>query len=777
MPLTDPALPGLPMALDIDAILAMLRDALPECREQWELIGGRITDVRYRPGSHCVFQYQLDLRERETQHPATQLVFARVLRADERPDFPPSEQLARYAAFTDKILSTPVVYLPAARMLVYAAPLDPALPWLFDALDSMRMQHALTRLGPYQNLQVTQVTARLLKYRPQIRATFLYELHGHNDETGQEESLRFIGKMLKSSKPAQVFANAWALWQAANGHVGLARPTGYVASLNLTLQEQVPGQSLGEFVTSSQFVPLVQQTANSLAALHSLTFPLFQSRTPQDEARFARHFGTVLMTIHPQLARRIERLRDRLVSEVATRTQTRGPVHGDFHDFNILVDGERLTFIDLEGLVYGDPLVDVGRFLASMRKRALFVFGNSAKLANVAETFLAEYLTRTSANESRARLFETVFLLKSAIFPFESRRPQWQEEITTLVDEAERVFHSATRQVVTSAATVTAKPLQSFAERLRWARDGTYVQAQLDPYLRRMYDVEVTSCHITEEELTENSAHISYKVSGWRSEEPWRGALDGFLWRDRTRRTLIPELNTLRSVLAGTPDALLLPQPVAYLRLLSLVMLELPPGTSFSSLIGTPDALLAATKVAEALALLHHMPLTVHHSRSLEDELLSLHRRIDRLATTQVDLDFRLASVFAEMYQRSQAISYRLAPVLRTLHPSHLLYTGKQVAVTHVKEVTLSCPLIDVGDFLAQLTLLGIKQGNIRIIKEVAGCFRRAYMAAANVRSEDIAVCEVKTLLRLACARIERDPQAPEIENLLDHAADGLAIL
>ena len=62
--IADPALPGLAAALDLDLVLELLRAALPECRQEIDLTGGAIWNVRYKPGVYCSILYRLQLRDR-----------------------------------------------------------------------------------------------------------------------------------------------------------------------------------------------------------------------------------------------------------------------------------------------------------------------------------------------------------------------------------------------------------------------------------------------------------------------------------------------------------------------------------------------------------------------------------------------------------------------------------------------------------------------------------------------------------------------------------------
>ncbi|MEE9230942.1 MAG: aminoglycoside phosphotransferase family protein [Acidobacteriota bacterium] len=774
-PFADTTLPGLATALDMGAVLDLLRRALPECGDNLELTGGKIVDVRYEPGAHCVLLYRLKFRNRATRRSTRQLLSARLLRVDECQTSPAQELLARYDARHKNVIRTPMLYLPEARMVTYSFPIDTSLPWLFDALDPSTMKRGLNRIWAQRKVQVRKVTLELLGYTPQARATFLYEVLSEAKDRGEPELRRLVGKMHAHKGPARLFASAWALWRAADGSVGLAPPVGYIPSLRLTLQEQVHGQRLGGLASSPSFVKLVRQTARAIAAMHGLSLPLPRRRTPQDEARVVHRWGGVLTGIRPDLAWRAERLRDRLAAEIEARAQVAGPVHGDFHHTNVLVDGDHITLIDLDEIAYGDPLVDVGRFLASLRIPALRAFGNPSGLAEAGEAFLDEYLTLTPEDERRVRLFEAASLLTTASASFRIQRPGWEEEVTMFVEAAEQVFRKAGHGAVVLGVSKVREVAAPVEDWIRWATDGIYMQALLDPYIREAYGAEVTACRVATERETENGYRIRYDLSGWRGDEKWAILLHGIVRRERGGRVLFRHLSALRLALAEHPEAPLLPRPIAYLSQLKMQVVEAPCGVRFSALVGTPEALEAAKKVARALAALHHSRMELEKSCSLDDELLALRRRIERLEAIRPGLYTRAVALLAQVDRQSRAVPARITPILRTLPPHHILCLGDRVAVAEVEEVTLSHPLIDVGNFLARLTLMGITRGKVQEVAEVADRFRHAYIAAGGVSDNGVAVFEAGALLRLACTQAERDPQRITAERLLACAEGRLA--
>lgn len=772
-PFTDPALPGLPTALDLDAILELLQRALQEHGDDLELIGGVSRDIQYKPGTYCRLLYQVKLRNLRTGRSARQLLSVQVLRADEGPAALPSELLTRYAARPHNVIRTPMLYLPEPRMVVSVFPLDAALPRLLEALDPSTIRLGLKRLWSRRNVHVRRVTIQPLGYTPQARATVLCEVLSIARGTGVPELRRLVGKLHAYKPAARLFGGAWALWRAAEGRVNLAPPVGYLGPLNLTLQEQVRGRPLPALAHLGSFVRPVREAARAIAAVHGLSLPLASCRTPRKEAEVIHRWGAVLAAICPDLARRVERLRHHLAAEVERRIQPTGTTHGDFHPANVLWDDHHVTLIDLDEMAHGDPLVDVGRFLASLRVSALRVSPNPSALANAGEAFRDAYLTARPGDERTIRLMEAASLLVAAATPFRLQRPGWEGTVAQLVDEAERVLGTAGAGSSGTAGRQRCEPAAAVDDPRRWAADGMYMQTVLDPHIRTAHGADLTTCRAS----TRRRDRIRYELRGWRGGEKWAHSLEGILWRGSGRRALFQRLEALRIAVEGSPHAPLLPRPVAYLRPLSLVVWESASGTPVSSLIDERDALgIAVIGVARALAALHGAPVDLEAVHPLDDELRVLRQRVERLQSVRPDLAAQAAGLLTEVEGQSRAAVPRRAPVLHELHPRDVLCLGERVAFARVEKVSMGHPFIDVADFVARLTLAGVRRGKSREVADALRRFRQAYLAARATTEDGMAALEAGALVRVASLEAERDPRAATVDHLLACASTRLAV-
>ncbi len=778
IPFTDPKLPDLAAALDIDFVLESLRRTLPECKEHLEIIDGKVADVLYKPGISCSLLYRIKVRNTKSRSTSQVHFSAQLLPADETPLLPPENLIARYRE-TD--IRTPVVYLPKARITLRSFPVDESMPWLFDAMDTETVKNALNRMWESRNLRVQEVKIKPLGYVPGWRAALLYDVTTESIESTGTECHRLVAKTHSNKDTARRFAGAFTLWWAARGRINFALPVGYLPALHVTLQEYVEGgERLGTLAESPAFVKLLRQTATQIATLHDLSLPLVSYRTPKIESDAVIRWGKLLKAVRPDLAQRIENLCKRLTVGLETRTRMTGPVHGDFQYTNVLVEGDRITLIDLDELAYGDPLVDVGRLLASLRLPFLRKFGNLSRLEEARAAFLNEYFAIIPGDEQRARLFEAASLLISAASTFRKQRYNWQEVISPMLDECERTLEEATPRIVQAISVPAESPAQvfSFEERIRWAMEAKYIQAMLDPTVHEQLGAEVSDCEVVASRVAEQLCRIDYSLFGWRNGEKWKSRMQGLLRKDHGGRGLWYRLGNMVRVLNEQNHAPLLPRPIAYLPLLQMIIMEPPPlKDPFSTMIGTPGALDATTRIALALASFHNARIEIRKVHSLQDQLTNLLQKVEKSKRIRPDFFVQTSALFDEVAGQIHSVQERITPVLRILQPARIFCEGGRVAFMDVEFLACAHPLIDVGSFLAHLTLLGIQNGKQQESAEVADRFCNSYFEAMTMPVHGLEVFEAMALLGLACNLAEKDAGGSTAGELLARAETRIHII
>lgn len=779
-PFIDSTLPGMSTALDIDAMLELFRRKL-SINGGLELIGGKICDVQYRPGSQCRILYQLKFWNPASGRLTRQLLASRVLPDGESEPALTAAVISSYQALESKAIEIPFLRLPELQMVVYPFPVDPALPWLFGALDPTKVKRALKSIWAGQDLGIKRVKAQQLGYTPLARVALQYEVGVVSGDDGVSETRKLVGKIHAHKRPATLFAGARALWHAAQGRVGLASPVGYSSSLGLALQERVRGERLGSLVTGPSFGNKMRETARQIAVLHGLSLPLSAQRTPKKEAEVILRSAKLLAAICPDRAQNIERLSHSLAANIEADARMTGPVHGDFHPANVLADGDHVTLIDLDDVAYGDAYADVGRFLASLRVSALREFDNPSELLEGREIFLEEYLARTDGDARKARVFEAASLLLAASSPFRLQRPGWEQQATMLAEESERVIREARRGNPTPGFTPgftqvghQAENTLEIQDRIRWANDGPYVQALLNPYIEEAYGAEVTACLPALRRNTDSSFHTRYKLSGWKDGAKWALSLEG-VGKKRGGRTFLRRLQSLRRSLVGQPAAPILPRPITYLSPLEIRIVEPPKGIALSSIIGTADALGAAGNLGRALAAVHNVDLDLGEALHPGDEISSMRRQVRGLKRTAPELYERASAALTETEKMGQFAPEQLVPSLNIGHRNRILCQGERIAIAEIEEITRLDQCIDLGNTLALITHMGIDQGQIHQAAEMANRFQEAYAESRELPLDGVALGEARALLSLACLQAKRDSDQVTARLLLGYAEAKLA--
>jgi aminoglycoside phosphotransferase (APT) family kinase protein len=120
--------------------------------------------------------------------------------------------------------------------------------------------------------------------------------------------------------------------------------------------------------------------------------------------------------VNSRLAERITALLREITARLSQlAAQRRGLLHGCLTPNQLLADGEAIAVIDFDAACHGDPAIDVGTFVGSMRKCGTKARERRA-VERSAELFLQEY--GAASNDpgvvDRARLFACQELLRYA---------------------------------------------------------------------------------------------------------------------------------------------------------------------------------------------------------------------------------------------------------------------------------------------------------------------------------------------------------------------------
>lgn len=384
----DPALPQLATALDA-ACMAQAFAGLLQAPGRSTLQQCRIERIKYRPGRNLAVSYLLDLQD--DVGPYTQRVAARFCSggASER----------RHAS----ALQRPVQATRGGPALSHLAALDMAAHWWpndakLAAGVVLADDHALRARWLPPVLQAAgggrcvdhRVT--LVQVVPEHRVTARLALDRQDDGGQPQPALAVYAKADAEGRGAVTQAVMQSLWHSPARRAGrllVPQPLLWQPGSGLQWQLAVPGRPLLD--AWPQPGPDQAAAVGALvASLHATPAPAAPLQTLHALRQRLQLVLVLLCQVQPALQPRLLRLADLLAQGLDAAAA--GPIstlHGDLHPRNLLVDGERLTLIDLDSAHRGPALLELGAWLADALYRAQLDGHDATATAAACQAFLA----------------------------------------------------------------------------------------------------------------------------------------------------------------------------------------------------------------------------------------------------------------------------------------------------------------------------------------------------------------------------------------------------
>jgi aminoglycoside phosphotransferase (APT) family kinase protein len=394
----DPALPQLAQALDPHAMARAFGAAL----SGWQVRGCEVERIKYRPGRNCTVLYRLNLCDARRGDTIEQRIAARF--------FSGGESARRHVKAAERATvasaaGPALMHLGALDMLAHCWPNDAKLDALGAPHSDATLRELVAALTEGRGRLIDQ-RSTVVQYVPELRACVRVELRLQADAGAPITTQTVYAKIDIEHDGAAVHALLQALYASLAQHAGrlrTPRPVLWQAATGWHWQLAVPGRALLDVD------PLVGAAASArvgarLAALHATPLPALPMLTAQALRAQPRQVAQMLAQVEPAwqplLARLVDRLED---SGAALEREPAVTLHGDLHPRNILVDGETLAFIDLDGAHLGPAVIELGAWVADAMCRAQLGGIALPDAAPAWRAFLAAY-ARASGCSVEARL-------------------------------------------------------------------------------------------------------------------------------------------------------------------------------------------------------------------------------------------------------------------------------------------------------------------------------------------------------------------------------------
>ncbi len=446
---TDRALPHLGVALDVDLMRGVLAEQLfpaETLKARYQITDCEIIQARYKPGKNCLISYRLDINDRTANQRHEQILCARVYEA--------GGSVSRFAKAQTQPqaraqFGAPIVHLPKLDMLAWMFPNDrklAGLPKLADA-DCLKQEILPPVIAANfgSDWRIASLAHQIIHYVAEHTCTVRVAVELRNAATGDAQSAVLFGKTYYNHEGAETFALMRQLSTSdacLSGHLMLAQPLAYQPEIQTLWQLGLPGASLYEHETDDkQFLSLLENAAGSLAALHQT--PISCSRIVNVTDLLARfdEVERMVALLKPELSSSLRSLLTRLRSQAAQiSAPSTATLHGDLHLKNFFVTGQQVALIDLDNVCAGDPMLELGSFVASLFYRQLAQQKAAEYSQAMADVFIRAYSAAASKPLNRSILdwhIASALIAERAyrcVTRLKSDRPSLLEEVIVLAN-------------------------------------------------------------------------------------------------------------------------------------------------------------------------------------------------------------------------------------------------------------------------------------------------------------------------------------------------------
>ncbi len=350
----DHKLPQLSAALDTNLMKYIFQKVL---------IGLQIEDCqiiqsRYKPERNCLISYRLKIRNTETNEAEEQILCARI--------FPVSESLSRFVKAQKQFLLAPkfgsaLTHISDLEMVVWAFPNDRKLTGLPDLTNLDRLSTEILPSAFGDGYEIKSLRSEIVHYVAEHTCTIKVNLELSEVKTGKTQTQILYGKTYYNDEGAVTFR---AMRELEN-QIHIAQPLAYQPEIKTLWQFGLDGRSLNEYYASDEH--LMAKAAAAVAALHQANVMCSRTFTLLELLLKLESSAKLYALSNPSGQQKLTAIIARLMAQSQTLTaRPTALLHGDLHLKNFFVVDDEVALIDLDNLTYGDPLQDVGSFIAGL---------------------------------------------------------------------------------------------------------------------------------------------------------------------------------------------------------------------------------------------------------------------------------------------------------------------------------------------------------------------------------------------------------------------------
>ncbi len=694
---------GLRLLLDAEAFADALGPRLPgagiEC--------ARAAYVRYKPNTNCLVAYRVRAGGVEFD------VYAKALN--------PRDRAKLDAASDGGPHDLGRLVLDDASALVHLFPDDGKLKGLPRLMRADERHRSLRKLLPARP-DLWQAQVEPLRYKPERRFVARVVPGGGGSA------------LLKVYTPSGLrVALAGARAVNSRGCLRVARLLGKSERRGALAFEWMGGEPLDDLLTRPEDCAAVERVGAALAGLHAQTAEGLPRKDRQAEAKALASIARGLARIAPREGARASSLAREIAHRLSQYEETCLPIHGDFYASQVLVEGDAVVVLDLDEAAVGDPVSDLGNFIAHLERGRLCGHVRARPVEELRSALLEGYCQASGRPVKTALLaaHTAAALLKLAHHPFRLREDDWPGRTAAIVERAGEVLAADWTQGTTP--TRAARSRGATASRTAAVSDpyGASEDPAM-PFLRRATDPDEALRRLRVALERVGGGRVELRAINVTRHRPGRRCLIEYdltltraggveeeltlVGKARARGADARTFRLMEQLRAagfddGSRDGVSVPAPVALIPEFHMWLQRKAPGAPSGELLTGAGGLGLSRRIAEAVVKLQRSGVAPGRSHTVGDELRILEVGLSLLASERPAWRARLERMMTACLRLAASLpAAGPVPAHRDFYPDQVLVDGGRIYLLDFDLCAAADPALDAGNFVAHLTEQALRE-------------------------------------------------------------------
>lgn len=302
------------------------------------------------------------------------------------------------------------------------APVDPAMPFLAQAMDRAWMQ---ARLRSIVGGAVDLRSIRMVRWKPARRCVLEYDIGDGSGARTLVGKARAKGLDTRTCGIVQ-HLSAGALAPRSRAGVSVPAVRGVVPECHMWLQDKVSGIPAWRALTGPDGTRVAARIGQALATLHRALPQMEKRHTIDDEIAHLTMALERVRAARPEWNGRLSALQGACARAARSARAVRlSAAHRDFYHDQVILDADRVWLLDFDLAAVADPALDPGNFLAHLTEQSARLLGGFDALAGAERAFLEGFrLAGGEATPGNVEIYKTLSLARHVFLSttFEDRR-------------------------------------------------------------------------------------------------------------------------------------------------------------------------------------------------------------------------------------------------------------------------------------------------------------------------------------------------------------------